>query len=336
MINQPNAEDIASGNWEEILRHAGMDPAFLQFKEGPCPICGGNTRFRWRKNKENAFCNHCRALGAFDLLQHQIGADFRGAADYVRAWAGYGKDQESGLTPRPVRVARPMPVVKDDTEDLRTKYRNLWNEGSLILPGTPAYNYVMHRVPGLKQIPKVLRSHPSLPYWEEGADRQYHHLGNFPAMLAAAQGVDGKVVNIWRTYLDASGAKADLVNAKKASGRFLQPSFAVRLEEPDDELGIAEGIETALAVMVMFGIPCWPVLNAGGMRSFEVPHGYERVRKYRIFGDNDARDKLGRRAGNDAAHFLKDKLRSQGKTATVLLPKFTTFDFADIAIKQAA
>jgi putative DNA primase/helicase len=72
------------------------------------------------------------------------------------------------------------------------------------------------------------------------------------------------------------------------------------------------------------------------MRKFEIPQGYERVRKVRIFADNDARDQNGRRAGNDAANLLKDKMRAKGLISTVVLPKFTTFDFADIAVKKAA
>jgi putative DNA primase/helicase len=333
---QQSAEDIAVGNWEEILVRAGLDQAYLKHAEGPCPICGGKTRFRWRAKKESGFCNSCRYVGPFTLLQHLIGSDFRGAADYVRNWAGYGESTTPGQAPRPIRVARPAPVEADDTEDLRFKYRKLWGETTLIEPGIPAHAYLLRRVPGLTAIPKVLRAHAALPYWRLGEDGMFHNEGNFPAMLAAAQGVDGRVANIWRTYLDASGDKASLPDAKKAVGRFLQPSFAVRLTEPDDELGIAEGIETALAVWILFGIPCWSTLHADGMRKFEIPQGYERVRKVRIFADNDARDQNGRRAGNDAANLLKDKMRANGLISTVVLPKFTTFDFADIAVKKAA
>jgi len=344
-VNQRKAEDIANGNWEDILVAAGLDRSYLKYEEGPCPICGGKTRFRWRAKKENGFCSHCTfgrsergcILFGFTLLKHLLGTDdFREAADYVRKWAGDDNKTGSGQSPRPVRVARPAPVVVDDTPDLRAKYRKLWGESSLIVPGMPAYEYLTHRIPGLKTIPKVLRSHAGLAYWRTGEDGQFHNEGNFPAMLAAAQGVDGKVANIWRTYLDASGAKASLPVAKKAAGRFLQPSYAVRLAEPDDELGVAEGIESALAAMILFGIPCWSTLNSDGMRKFEIPEGYERVRKVRFFGDNDARDQNGRRAGNDAAEFAKQKMRDKGLISTVILPKYTSFDFANIAEKQAA
>ncbi|MFD2274217.1 primase-helicase zinc-binding domain-containing protein [Undibacterium arcticum] len=39
------ARDIAPGRWPLILADVGIDPAFLDKKEGPCPMCGGSTRF---------------------------------------------------------------------------------------------------------------------------------------------------------------------------------------------------------------------------------------------------------------------------------------------------
>jgi putative DNA primase/helicase len=205
-----------------------------------------------------------------------------------------------------------------------------------VAPGTIAEAYLRNRVPGIDAVPKCLRAHAGLDYMERTAEGQYQRLGRYPALLAAAQGLDGRVVNIWRTYLSADGFKAPVKEAKKACGRFLQPSYAVRLAEPDDELGIAEGVETALAAMVLYGVPCWSTLNADGMKKFCLPEGYERVRKIRIFGDNDRPDQRGRRAGNEAAEFLKQKMRDSGRVATVILPKYTTFDFANIVQKEAA
>ena len=320
---QRNAEDIASGNWESILLSAGLDKSYLRYEEGPCPICGGKTRFRWRVKKESGFCNACRFVGAFTILQNLLGTDFRGAADHIRRWAGV--EQGDGTPARIVRLApRPRPVEVDDTEQLRQKYRKLWNESVLIQEGMPAHEYLTRRIPGLTAIPKVLRAHAALAYWKIDDAGKHQKLGTYPAMVAAVQGIDGRVANIWRTYLDDCGNKADLPAAKKASGRFLQGSYAVRLQAPmGDELAVAEGIETALAVWVMFGIPCWSVMSADGMRKFEIPPEFQGVSKLRVFADNDARDQNGRRAGNDAANFLKDKIRSQGRIATVMMPKFT-------------
>lgn len=330
MIQRVNAEDLASGNWEKILVAAGLDPAFLTYNEGPCPICGGNTRFRWRAKKQDAFCNHCRHLSGFALLQHVQNCDFREACDFIRRQFGYGEGNNNDR-PVPHISPKPVQVEPDDTEQLRAKYKRLWGEGFTIGAGMPAYRYLHKRVPGMKDIPKVLRAHPRLAYWRREIEGNYTNVGEFAAMLAVVQGTDGVAINVWRTYLDADGNKADLPDAKKASGRFLAQGGAVRLTEPHDELGIAEGIETALAVTSVYGIPCWAGLNAGGVAKFELPVGYERVKKVRIFADNDARDKLGRRAGNDAAQTLKDRMRADRRICTIILPRFTSFDFADVA-----
>ena len=42
-----SVRDIAKGRWKEILPALGIDPKFLQNRHGPCPICGGDDRFRW-------------------------------------------------------------------------------------------------------------------------------------------------------------------------------------------------------------------------------------------------------------------------------------------------
>lgn len=339
----PKAEDLAPGNWESILIRSNLDKSYFQWDEGPCPVCGGSARFRWRGSDfrraeyaETGWCNACGLLSPWKILEHSLGAkSFKEMADFIRDWAGYKDDGQA----RPVREAvapkaRPVPV--DDTPRLRAWYQKLWQEASPVAAGTVAETYLRNRVPGLLAVPKCLRAHAGLDYMERTAEGQSQRVGTFPALLAAAQGLDGRVVNIWRTYLGADGLKAPVKEPKKACGKFLQPSYAVRLAEPDDELGVAEGIETALAVMVLYGVPCWSTLNTDGMRKFCLPEGYERVKKIRIFGDNDKPDQRGRRAGNEAAEFLKQKMRDDGRVATVILPKYTTFDFANIAQKEAA
>lgn len=328
----PNAEDLAPGNWEEILTHAGLDASYLRYEEGPCPLCGGTERYRWRSKKESGFCNGCRFISGFRLLSHLLTTDFKGAATFVRHWAGYRNDTEEGPSPRVLRVARPLP--KEDTFDpdaLRAKYQQAWSESVPVQPGDAAHAYLTARVPGMVAIPRVTRLHPGMGYYLKGEDKKTRLLGTHKVMLCAAQGLDGRVTNLWRTYLGDDGQKAPYKNAKKAFGKFLQPSSAVRLFEPETELGIAEGVENAIWVTVNYGIPCWATLSESGMRKFDVPSGYERVKKFRIFGDNDAPDSRGRRAGNDAAETLKSKLRVDGRHATVILPKWTSMDFADFS-----
>lgn len=57
----------AQGRWLEILANvAGISNDFLTDREGPCPKCGGSTRFRFTNMQGNGsvFCSHCaRGLG---------------------------------------------------------------------------------------------------------------------------------------------------------------------------------------------------------------------------------------------------------------------------------
>src|SRR3546814_15331496 len=66
----------------------------------------------------------------------------------------------------------------------------------------------------------------------------------------------------------------------------------VELSPPAEEMGVAEGIETALAVTRDFGIPCWSTISADGLKAFTPPAIVQRLR---IFGDNDP--KYGGQAG---------------------------------------
>jgi putative DNA primase/helicase len=60
---------------------------------------------------------------------------------------------------------------------------------------------------------------------------------------------------------------------------------AVRLFEPTDHLGVAEGIETAIAAHELFGLPTWAIISSTIMESFVSPAGNRRIT---IFADHDS------------------------------------------------
>ena len=71
---------------------------------------------------------------------------------------------------------------------------------------------------------------------------------------------------------------------------------AVRLAAATNTLGIAEGVEKALAAMQLFKVPCWASLGAARMHRVQIP---DSVHTMHIFADNDD---AGRLAAERTAH----------------------------------
>lgn len=138
--------------------------------------------------------------------------------------------------------------------------------------------------------------------------RQWH-----PAMVAAVRDVSGQLVTLHRTLLTGDGHKAD-VNVPKRLMRLPDDrtinGCAIRFGEPHEVLALAEGIETALSVVVATGLPCWACICAHGLEAVEIPDG---VREVLIFADKD-RSLTGERA----AQVLAERLKGHGVTTRVV------------------
>jgi putative DNA primase/helicase len=116
---------------------------------------------------------------------------------------------------------------------------------------------------------------------------------SLPAMVAAVQAPDRKIIAAQITFLDPRGErKAQVAMPRKTIGKL--GHGAVRLGPSGDTLGLAEGVETTLSAMQIFGVPAWATLGAGRAQNVTVP---ECVRNLRVFADNDA-------TGRDAANKL--------------------------------
>jgi putative DNA primase/helicase len=151
----------------------------------------------------------------------------------------------------------------------------LWAEARSI-QRSPAEAYLRNR--GLAAPAADLRYHPRTPYGR-GKMAIFR-----PAMLAAVRDRAG-LVGVHRTFLDSStDGLADLPLPKRALGRLGRG--AVRLGPPaDGSLGLAEGIENAIAAASLFGIPCWATLGTERFGRVEIP---ARVTRLVLFLDHDA------------------------------------------------
>jgi putative DNA primase/helicase len=118
--------------------------------------------------------------------------------------------------------------------------------------------------------------------------------------------VTGAHVGVHRTFLDASGAKT----GRKMLGR----QGVIRLP-PDDEvtggLGVTEGLEDGIAVLLSGWRPVWCATSAGAIARFPVVSGIEAIT---VFADADE-------AGLKAAATCCDHWRSAGREARIVSPR---------------
>jgi hypothetical protein len=171
------------------------------------------------------------------------------------------------------------PVQVQPLCERQLQAQRLWDEASPAA-GTLVESYLRRRGIVLP-IPPVIRFGKVTFSPEQNAS---------PAMVVAVQADGRAVIATQSTLLTWSGAKASKVriNCGELS------DGAVRLRDPEAILGLAEGVETALAAMQLTDIPCWAALGLR-MRNVAVPN---RVREIHIFGDDD---EPGRKAAERAA-----------------------------------
>ena len=163
---------------------------------------------------------------------------------------------------------------------MRKLAERIWQAAKPLAAGDEVTTYLARRGLVLAEYPKVLRTHPALGYYVKDVGRPRAKLvATYPAMVAAVQGADGHVVTLHRTYL-AHGAKAPITECKKLLSAGVNGA-AVRLFEPGDELCIAEGIETALAVHLRTAKPVWAALSATNMEKLWIPADGQESRHLR-------------------------------------------------------
>ncbi len=144
------------------------------------------------------------------------------------------------------------------------------------------------------------------------ADATYH-----PAMLAAVRD-DAGLQAVHRTFLDPAGGQARFDNAKRLLAN--PGRGAVRLGQPGRTLGLAEGIETALAAAVIHGFPVWAALGNERFGMIDIPAHVDRLV---LLADNDA-------GGKRAVGLAEAGLQRDGLTIEVVWPPAPHNDWADV------
>lgn len=201
----------------------------------------------------------------------------------------------------------------------------VWAECVPLVRGDPATLYLKGRgLGGVWPLSELLRLHRALPYWE-GSEK----VGTFPAMVAPLVAPDGRTVALHRTYLTRDGRKAEVPTVKKltgAAGPLAGACIPLHTVARARVLGIAEGIETALAAWCAAGVPTVAAYCAGNLAAWRWPPGLQRLV---IFADAD-------KAGREAADSLRARALRAGLRAEVLTPSTDGADWCDVWAQRGA
>jgi len=296
-----NTIEAATGRWREILPALGVAPVFLNGKHQPCPLCGGKDRARFTDLNEqgNYFCNQCGAGTGITLLMKLHGWDFAKAAKEV--------DVVIGNLPR----EKPKSVAK--RKATYGEMNAIWNSGVQITIGDPVGKYLAGR--GLSVRPELQTA--------------LRYVKKYQWMVAKFCDSIGSPMQIHRTMLKSDGSRE-----RKFLPGELPKGGAIRLGVPENYLGVAEGIETALSASALFDMPVWSTTSAVMLREWEAPLTVPYIV---IFGDNDANY-----TGQAAAFALANRLvldaerREIKRTVEVRIPGITGQDWNDVLLSSRA
>ncbi len=264
-------------------------------KEGSCTIHLDGPYAGWGFDYATG-----ESAGPIDLIAQATGLSDGALFDEAARIAGMDR-------PAPRSLPRPKP-------DHSTEVARLV-DGAQPLAGTVGEAYLHARGLGDPGCPDLL-FHPDLPDFDTRR--------GWPGLIALPRLADGtRAPGIHRTFLmDDGSAKAPA--GKKMLGSVAEAAVRLFAMPTDGHLGIAEGIETALAAHALFGTPVWAALSADGLARFRWPEGTTRVTIYADAGD----------AGRQAAATLSDRLNRADIPNEIVAPLHGD-DFNDDLLRGA-
>jgi putative DNA primase/helicase len=310
-MHHDKTSNVAKGQWKGILATLGVPEACLVNRHGPCPLCGGEDRFRWdnAEGRGTYICNACGAGDGMKLAIEFTGKTFVDVAAEIDTMLGNHKFEPD----------KPKPVMTE--QQRKDALKAVWVDTRPVEPGDLVHRYLASRGVDEKIYPKALRFGNSVRDGEGGLR---------PCMVAlVGRYGQPKFDTMHRTFLKPDGSgKAEMQSPRKLMAGEIPDGACVMLSDwtQSGVLGIAEGIETAMAASALFDVPCWAAINSTMLAKWWPPVGCEEVV---VFGDNDPKF-----AGQAAAFKLAHRLAVKGISVTVQIPSQAGTDWNDVLVMR--
>ena len=266
------------------------------------PTSTSRREYRWRTHGSLAGCLVPPKRGLWKDFESGEGGDLLALVARERG-VGLGeavriaeRDYLGAMSTPPAQVRSPAPspssAVDYDAEARVRAALRAWRE-SVPLAGTLAERYLIER--RKLDVRRLLLDHALR--WHPGI-RALVGLMTDPA--------SGEPIGVHRTYLDANGAKIE----RKMLGR----QGVVRLSADDTvsvAVGLTEGLEDGLAVLLSGWSPIWAATSAGALAKFPVLAGIESLT---LFADADS-------AGMQSADACRDRWINAGREVVIAAPR---------------
>ena len=280
-------------------------------RRADCPLADHGHRFGFSIDEDRGLW-YCFACGiGDDLLNLHMRLTGLGFVDAARD-LGAVRDAAGPVPHLRQRAIVPRDGDLVDQQRKRAQAADLWGQARVLVVGCPAHSYLEGRHCVIPPADGDLRWLPELRLF--GFDGPAM-VGRISDVIDPRQGL-----GLHLTWLRRAGdcwrrAERRYLGRKSGGVIRLWPDESVTLG-----LGVAEGVETALAAAHAFS-PMWAAMDAGNLADLPVLDGSEALT---VFADRDESGTGQRAAASCATRWLE-----AGREVRVILPDGVGHDIAD-------
>ena len=244
-----------------------------------------------------------------DVIRETCGLiEFREVADEARRFLAMPRPESQS---RPSGATREPPAARGSPDAARRLFAM-----SKQIAGTLAERYLAGRGILLAAPERTLRFHPSCYY----RDLVTGETLTLPALIAAVNGLDGRIAGVQRTWLDPAGnGKAPVADPRRSLGHLLGNGIWLGLDPgvPVPVMAAGEGFETMASLRTLMpALPVAAATSANHLAGLTFPPGCRRLY---IAADADA-------AGRHGIERLSQRAGEAGILALALRPQLGDFN----------